>query len=87
MIDLKALEKDFNNFAQKLKLKGVDEDILKEIKELFEKKKELLREIENYQSKRNSLSKEIGMLMKNGEKEKAEAIKKEVSEIKKILMY
>jgi len=83
MIDLKALEKDFNNFAQKLKLKGVDEDILKEIKELFEKKKELLREIENYQSKRNSLSKEIGMLMKNGEKEKAEAIKKEVSEIKK----
>jgi len=83
MIDLKLLEKDFNNIAQKLKLKGVDEEVLKEIKELFEKKKELLREVENYQSKRNSLSKEIGVLMKNGEKEKAEAIKKEVSEIKK----
>ena len=83
MIDLKLLEKDFNNIAQKLKLKGVDEEVLKEIKELFEKKKELLRKVENYQSKRNSLSKEIGVLMKNGEKEKAEAIKKEVSEIKK----
>jgi len=83
MIDLKLLEKDFNNFAQKLKLKGVDEEILKEIKELFEKKKELLRKIENYQSQRNSLSKEIGVLMKNGQKEKAETIKKEVAEIKK----
>jgi len=82
MIELRLLEKDFENTANKLKLKGVDENLLSEIKKLFEKKKELKREIETLQNKRNTLSKEIGKLIKEN-KEKAEEIKKEVSEIKK----
>ena len=82
MIDLKLLEKDFENTANKLKLKGVDENLLSEIKKLFEKKKELKREIETLQNKRNTFSKEIGKLIKEN-KEKAEEIKKEVSKIKK----
>jgi seryl-tRNA synthetase len=39
MIDLKLLERNFDTVSQKLKLKGVDESILNEIKNLFLKKK------------------------------------------------
>jgi len=82
MIDLKLLEKDFENVSNKLKLKGVDENILKEIKKLSEEKKKIQAELEQYQNKRNTLSKQIGLLMKEGKKNEADKIKKEVSEIK-----
>jgi len=82
MIDLKKLEKDFENVAEKLKRKKVDEKTLNEIKTLFEKKKNLKKELETYQNKRNTLSKQIGELMKNKEKEKAEKLKNEVTNIK-----
>ena len=82
MIDLKLLEKDFESIASKLKTKGVNEEDLKEIKELFEEKKELITTLEKYQAKRNSLSKEIGLLMKEGKRDEAESIKNEVNEIK-----
>jgi len=85
MIDLKLIEKDFENTANKLKLKGIDENILKEIKNLFEDKKKIQTKLEAYQNKRNTLSKQIGLLMKEGKKEEAEKIKKEVNEIKKII--
>ena len=41
MIDLKLLEKNFDDIAKRLKLKGVDESSLEEIKNLFKEKKEL----------------------------------------------
>ena len=82
MIDLKLLEKDFDNIAKKLKLKVVDEKILLEIKNLFEQKKQIQTELENYQNKRNTLSKQIGILMKEGKQQEAENIKKEVANIK-----
>ncbi len=82
MIDLKLLEKDFDTTSEKLKLKGVDESILLDIKKLFEEKKKIQTELEKYQNQRNTLSKEIGKLMKEGKKDEAEAIKKEVAQIK-----
>ena len=82
MIDLKLLEMDFENFAKKLKTKGVKEEDLKTIKTLFEEKKEIQTVLENYQAKRNTLSKEIGLLMREGKKDNAEEIKTEVNEIK-----
>ena len=82
MIDLKLLEKEFDSISKKLSLKGIDEAILRKIKELFEKKKKLLEKIQDLQAKRNTLSKEIGKYMKEGQKEKAEELKKEVAEIK-----
>ncbi len=82
MIDLKLLEKDFENIAKRLKAKGVKEEDLKNIKILFEEKKELKTLLENYQAKRNSLSKNIGLLMREGKKEEAEKIKIQVNEIK-----
>ena len=82
MIDLKLLEKDFENIANRLKLKGVDEKNLEEIKNLFKEKKEIKRKLDKLLEQRNTLSKQIGNLMKNGEKEKAQEVKKEVSALK-----
>jgi seryl-tRNA synthetase len=82
MIDLKLLEKEFEKISQKLTKKGVEKELLKEIKELFEKKKKLLEKIQSLQAKRNTLSKEIGNLMKNKETKKADELKKEVNKIK-----
>jgi len=82
MIDLKLLEKEFDTISKKLSLRGVDEETLKEIKTLFEEKKAYLEQIQSLQAKRNTISKEIGNLMKEGKKEEADKLKKEVTEIK-----
>ncbi|MEJ8802864.1 serine--tRNA ligase [Pontibacter sp. H249] len=50
--------------------------------ELDQHRRQVQSEHDELQSKANSLSKEIGMLMKNGEREKAEAYKAETSELK-----
>jgi len=83
MIDLKLLEKNFDEVSKRLKLKGVDEEILKEVKSLFEEKKFLKQKIDLLLQERNSLSKNIGLLMKEGKKEEAEEVKKRVLELKK----
>jgi len=83
MIDLKLLENDFENIKKRLLLKKVDEKLLEEVKVFFEMQKPLKKQIEDLQAKRNSLSKEIGLYMRNKEIDKANEIKKEVEEIKK----
>lgn len=50
--------------------------------ELDQQRRQVQNEHDTLQSRANSLSKEIGMLMKNGEREKAEAAKAETSELK-----
>ncbi len=83
MIDLRLLEKDFENTAKKLKRKKINEKTLEEIKNLFETKKNIKKELEFFQNKRNTLSKQIGLLMKEGKKEEAEKLKNEVTSLKK----
>ncbi len=83
MIDLKLLEKDFENTVKKLKRKKIDEKTLEEIKNLFETKKNIKKELEFFQNKRNTLSKQIGFLMKEGKKEEAEKLKNKVTSLKK----
>jgi len=82
MIDLKLLEKKFDEVAEKLKLKGVAEELLQEIKELFTNKKILKSKLDSLLEKRNKLSKQIGEFMKQKETQKAEEIKKEVALLK-----
>ena len=60
---------------------GVLEDILN----LDNERKKLQTENDSNLSKVNSASKEIGMLMKNGEKDQAESKKKEVADLKEII--
>ena len=82
MIDLKLLERDFENVAKRLKLKGVNEDVLNEIKEMFKKKKELKTDLDKLLERRNTLSRKIGKLIKEGKKDEAENVKREVAELK-----
>jgi len=82
MIDLKQLENEYEIIKEKLLKKGVDEKLLEETKELFEKQKPLKQQIESLQAKRNSLSKNIGALMREKKIDEANEIKKEVEHIK-----
>ena len=82
MIDLKLLEKNFNEIVKLLKLKGVNEDVLNEIKEMFKKKKELKTDLDKLLERRNTLSRKIGKLIKEGKKDEAENVKREVAELK-----
>ena len=50
--------------------------------ELDQRRRQVQSEHDELQGRANSISKEIGMLMKNGEREKAEAYKSETSELK-----
>ncbi|MBC5993108.1 serine--tRNA ligase [Pontibacter cellulosilyticus] len=50
--------------------------------ELDQRRRQVQNEHDELQSRANSLSKEIGVLMKNGERDKAEAYKTETSELK-----
>jgi seryl-tRNA synthetase len=70
------------NVTKKLKLKGINENLLKEIKQLFSKKKELKTRLDKLFEKRNMLSKQIGNLVKEGKKQEAENLKKEVAALK-----
>jgi seryl-tRNA synthetase len=82
MIDLKLLERKFEEIAQKLKNRGVEISLLDQLKKLFEERKGIIGEVEELKHRRNSLSRQIGELYKKGEREKGEELRKEVGEIK-----
>jgi len=81
MIDLKMLEKNFDEVAKKLETRGFELEKLDKIKELFAKNKKIQKEIEELLNKRNKISKEIGKIQKENPN-KADNLKKEVKEIK-----
>ncbi|BCD67640.1 serine--tRNA ligase [Nitratiruptor sp. YY09-18] len=66
MIDLRALEKNFDVITKRLQTKGVDEKILEELRILFEEYKKHKRSLEDLQAKQNSLSKLFGEYKREG---------------------
>ncbi len=70
-----AVKQNIRNKFQDKKLPLVDEVI-----ELDRKNREVMREAEDLRANRNKLSKQIGGLMKQGKKEEAEEVKRQVSE-------
>ncbi len=80
MIDLKLLEKDFDNIANKLKKKKVDENLLSNLKDKFsllKSKKSILEELQAEQNKKSKLfptykkeGKDIALLKKELEENK-----------------
>ncbi|WP_187647957.1 serine--tRNA ligase [Nitrosophilus labii] len=74
MLDLKLLEKNFDEIAEKLKNRGVEEKLLAELKELFTKYKSEKKVLEELQAKQNKLSKLFGIYKKEG---------KDINELKK----
>ena len=76
MLDLKALEKNFEEIAKKLKKKKVDEKLLLKLKELFIKLKKERSKLENLQAIQNKKSKLFPIYKKEG---------KDINELKKEL--
>ena len=76
MVDLKALEKNFDKIAARLKTKGVDEKLLSELRELFEEYKKQKKLLEEFQAKQNSFSRLFGEFKREG---------KDITELKKEL--
>ena len=81
MLDIKfvrenpdAVKQNIKNKFQDAKLPLVDEVIA-----LDKRNREIKVEVEDLRAKRNKLSKQIGMLMAQGKKEEAEAVKAEVA--------
>ncbi len=66
MIDLKYIEKNFDEAAAKLKKKGVDTQILEKLKTLFVQLKEANSALEAAQAEQNSMSKLFGQYKREG---------------------
>lgn len=66
MIDIKLLQKDFDNVANALKRKGVAQEILDNLKSISENAKQKRQDMENVTAEQNKLSKEFGRYKKEG---------------------
>ena len=73
MIDLKLLQKDFQGVSAKLMRKGVDAELLEELKTKNEELKVAKAAFETLQALQNSMSKEFGVYKREG---------KDISELK-----
>lgn len=83
MIDIKFLRENPDLVKENIKKKFQDNKLglVDEVISLDKKHRELQLEGDNLRMERNSTSKEIGNLMKQGKKEEAEIIKAKVNEI------
>ena len=83
MIDIKFLRENPDVVKENIKKKFQDYKLVlvDEVLELDKKNREATQKGDELRSKRNSLSNEIGNLMKQGKKEEAEDIKKQVQAI------
>lgn len=83
MLDIKFVRENPDLVKENIKKKFQDEKLplVDEAIKLDEKLRDAKTEGDNLRAKRNKTSKEIGKLMGQGEKEKAEEVKKEVGEI------
>lgn len=77
MLDSKLLRTELDETAAKLARRGFTLDV-DTIRTLEEQRKSIQVEVENLQSTRNSISKQIGQLMSQGDKAGAEAIKQQI---------
>jgi len=66
MIDLKSLEKNFDDVASKLQKRGIDEDLLKRLKDISVKLKKQKGVLEALQAKQNEKSKLFPIYQKEG---------------------
>ncbi len=86
MIDLKYIEKNFDEAAAKLKKKGVDTQTLEKLKTLFGQLKEANSALEAAQAEQNSMSKLFGQYKREGKdigelKAKVDANKERIAQL------
>ena len=82
MIDIKFLRENPDAVKENIKKKFQDEKLplVDEVIELDQKRRDAQKEADDLKASRNALSKQIGALMKEGKKDEAEAVKKQVTE-------
>ena len=87
MIDIKFLREHPDIVKENIKKKFQDHKLplVDEVLELDKKNKEITIKDDDLRNKRNSLSSQIGLLMREGKKEEAESIKSQVKEINSLL--
>ena len=87
MLDIKLIRTNPELVKENIKKKFHDEKLklVDEVIELDKKNREAKNHGDELRAKRNSISKEIGGFMKNGQKDKAESAKLEVAKINKEL--
>ncbi|WP_339034155.1 serine--tRNA ligase [Spiroplasma endosymbiont of Cantharis rufa] len=82
MLDINKIEGDFDNVNSSLKKRNKDfNSDLKEIVKLNSERKEMTFKVEELKAKKNKISKDIGILSKNNNKNEIEKLKNEVSKI------
>ena len=83
MIDMKLIREDPNLVKENIKKKFQDSKLglVDEVLDLDKKSREVKLHGDELRASRNSLSKEIGLLMRNGNKSEAETIKQKVNSI------
>lgn len=88
MIDIKFLRENPDIVKQNIKNKFQDEKLplVDEVIELDEKSRSVKCKDDELRAQRNSLSDQIGNLMRNGQKEEAESVKEQVKEINQELV-
>jgi seryl-tRNA synthetase len=74
MVDLRRLEKDFDEVAAALRRRGVEESVLERVRTLFEEKKRVRQRLEAAQAEQNAKSRLFGQYKREG---------KDVSELQK----
>ena len=81
MLDMKFLRENPDIVKQNIKNKFQDEKLpmVDKVIELDEKRRTMQQEADDLRNKKNTLSKQIGALMKEGKKEEAEKVKAEVA--------
>ena len=87
MIDIKLIRENPDLVKENIKKKFQDHKLplVDEVIELDKKNREATLKGDSLRSSRNSLSSQIGVLIKNGNKDEAEKIKKQVQDINKEL--
>ncbi|MEX0883872.1 MAG: serine--tRNA ligase [Cyclobacteriaceae bacterium] len=84
MLQVNFIRDNFQKACEGLKKRNLfhPESLLQQVLDQDDRRKQVQLERDNLQAESNAISKEIGMLMKNGKKEEAEKIKTRTAEIK-----
>lgn len=85
MIDIRLLLDDYEDTVRRLLRKGVDESLLASARDLAERRREAIRQVDSARSDMNSGSARVGTLMREGKKDEAQEVRAELIKAKSSL--
>jgi seryl-tRNA synthetase len=82
MLDLNYVRENLEQVRARLATRGVASDVLDSFAEIDAERRRVIAESDQLNATRNTASREIGALMKDGKRDEAEAQRKQVNELK-----